>query len=71
MLKGMQVSLTYLDPEMMPVTNNFYQVFAVRIVDDFLILEMKSGHESDNKERVFKMKTDVIIGMEVREGGFY
>ena len=71
MLKGMQVSLTFLDPEMMPVTNKFYQVFAVRIVDDFLILEMKSGHESDNKERVFKMKTDVIIGMEVREGGFY
>lgn len=71
MLKGMQVSLTYLDPEMMPVTNKFYQVFAVRIVDDFLILEMKSGHESDNEERVFKMKTDVIIGMEVREGGFY
>jgi hypothetical protein len=71
MLKGMQVSLTYLDPEMMPVTNKFYQVFAVRILDDFLILEMKSGHESDNKERVFKMKTDVIIGMEVREGGFY
>lgn len=71
MLKGMQVSLTYLDPEMMPVTNKFYQVFAVRIVDDFLILEMKTGHESDNKERVFKMKTDVIIGMEVREGGFY
>lgn len=71
MLKGMQVSLTYLDPKMMPVTNKFYQVFAVRIVDDFLILEMKSGHESDNKERVFKMKTDVIIGMEVREGGFY